>query len=336
MTISDYLKSTRAVILTCLAGGFFFSMLLLLYGITPQEMLLLWICFLLIVVASLCCGYVRLYKRLRYLLSVTDSLEKKYLTAEIADKPVSAAEKVYFQIMKEALKSMTDEVAQNRRANTEYRDFIEQWVHEIKVPMTGIQLLCENNRSDVIRKIMSQTEQIEREVERVLFFARLGSVEKDYFIREISLKDCVFEALAANRQFLIQSGACVHTDGIGDTVYSDSKWIVFIISQVIINSVKYRSEASPVITVESEKRGDSVVLSVTDNGVGILPSEIGRIFDKGFVGSNGRAGKGATGIGLYLCRQLCLRLGIAMDALSEPGKFTTIRLTFPKSGHFTV
>ena len=319
MTISDYLKSTRAVILTCLAGGFFFSVLLLLYGITPQEMLLLWICFLLIVAASLCCGYVRLYKRLRYLLSVTDSLEKKYLTAEIADKPVSAAEKVYFQIMKEALKSMTDEVAQNRRANTEYRDFIEQWVHEIKVPMTGIQLLCENNRSDVIRKIMSQTEQIEREVERVLFFARLGSVEKDYFIREIFLKDCVFEALAANKQFLIQSGACVHTDG-----------------QVIINSVKYRSEASPVITVESGKRGDSVVLSVTDNGVGILPSEIGRIFDKGFVGSNGRAGKGATGIGLYLCRQLCLRLGIAMDALSEPGEFTTIRLTFPKSGHLTV
>lgn len=174
MTISDYLKSTRAVILTCLAGGFFFSVLLLLYGITPQEMLLLWICFFLIVAASLCCGYVRLYKRLRYLLSVTDSLEKKYLTAEIADKPVSAAEKVYFQIMKEALKSMTDEVVQNRRANTEYRDFIEQWVHEIKVPMTGIQLLCENNRSDVIRKIMSQTEQIEREVERVLFLQGWG------------------------------------------------------------------------------------------------------------------------------------------------------------------
>lgn len=108
MTISDYLKSTRAVILTCLAGGFFFSVLLLLYGITPQ------------------------------------------------------------------VKSMTDEVVQNRRANTEYRDFIEQWVHEIKVPMTGIQLLCENNRSDVIRKIMSQTEQIEREVERVLFLQGWG------------------------------------------------------------------------------------------------------------------------------------------------------------------
>ena len=301
MIISDYLKSTRAVILTCLAGGFFFSVLLLLYGITPQEMLLLWICFLLIVAASLCCGYVRLYKRLRYLLSVTDSLEKKYLAAEIADKPVSAAEKVYFQIMKEALKSMTDEVAQNRRANTEYRDFIEQWVHEIKVPMTGIQLLCENNRSDVIRKIMSQTEQIEREVERVLFFARLGSVEKDYFIREISLKDCVFEALAANRQFLIQSGACIYTDGIGDTVYSDSKWIVFIISQVIINSVKYRSEASPVITVESEKRGDSVVLSVTDNGVGIPLSGVGRVNEEGWVGRKGMAVKGGKDIVRPLC-----------------------------------
>lgn len=180
MTISDYLKSTRAVILTCLAGGFFFSVLLLLYGITPQEMLLLWICFLLIVAASLCCGYVRLYKRLRYLLSVTDSLEKKYLTAEIADKPVSAAEKVYFQIMKEALKSMTDEVAQNRRANTEYRDFIEQWVHEIKVPMTGIQLLCENNRSDVIRKLCRRQSRLSARWSGC-FFCKAGECGKGLF-----------------------------------------------------------------------------------------------------------------------------------------------------------
>lgn len=180
MTLSDYLSDKRAVLLTCLAGGLFFSVLLYLYGIAPQEMFLLWICYAGIVSGSLCRGYVLLKKRLLYLQSLLDSLDRKYLMAEVAQKPVSSAEKVYFRMIKEALKSMTDEVSQAKRLNEEYRDFIEQWIHEIKIPITGIQLLCENNKSDTIRKIMSQTEQIGRYVERVLFYARLGNVEKDF------------------------------------------------------------------------------------------------------------------------------------------------------------
>ena len=172
MTLSDYLSDKRAVLLTCLAGGLFFSVLLYLYGIAPQEIFLLWICYAGIVSGSLCRGYVILKKRLLYLQSLLDSLDRKYLMAEVAQKPVSSAEKVYFRMIKEALKSMTDEVSQAKRLNEEYRDFIEQWIHEIKIPITGIQLLCENNKSDTIRKIMSQTEQIGRYVERGLFYQR--------------------------------------------------------------------------------------------------------------------------------------------------------------------
>ena len=96
---------------------------------------------------------------------------------EITDAPTSELEKVYFELMKTALKAMTDEVSGSNRLN---REFIEQWIHEMKVPITGIQLLCENNKSGVTRKILTQTEMISQSVERVLFYARLGSVEKDY------------------------------------------------------------------------------------------------------------------------------------------------------------
>ena len=96
---------------------------------------------------------------------------------EITDAPTSELEKAYFELMKTALKAMTDEVSGSNRLN---REFIEQWIHEMKVPITGIQLLCENNKSGVIRKILTQTEMISQSVERVLFYARLGSVEKDY------------------------------------------------------------------------------------------------------------------------------------------------------------
>lgn len=111
---------------------------------------------------------------------------------------------------------MTDEVTEIRRLNVEYKDFIEQWIHEIKVPITGVQLLCENNKTEIMRKIIAQTELMEQSIEKVLFYARLGSVEKDYLIKEISLKQCVLEVLSRNKQFLIHNRVCVHTDSISD------------------------------------------------------------------------------------------------------------------------
>lgn len=102
--------------------------------------------------------------------------------------------------------------------NVEYKDFIEQWIHEIKVPITGVQLLCENNKTEIMRKIIAQTELMEQSIEKVLFYARLGSVEKDYLIKEISLKQCVLEVLSRNKQFLIHNRVCVHTDSISDFV----------------------------------------------------------------------------------------------------------------------
>ncbi len=231
---------------------------------------------------------------------------------------------------------MTDEVAGVRRQNAEYKDFIEQWIHEIKVPITGIQLLCENNKTEITRKIITQTELIEQNVERVLFYARLGNVEKDYLIKEISLKQCVMEMLARNKQFLIQNGVCVDTEVIPDTVYSDNKWVCFILNQIIFNSIKYRGTEPLVIHIQSQDMGNYVSLSITDNGIGIKPSELCRVFDKGFIGSNGRTEKNSTGIGLYLCDQLCAKLGIGIDIKSEVGVYTTVLLHFPKSDHLNV
>ncbi|MBD5484524.1 MAG: HAMP domain-containing histidine kinase [Lachnospiraceae bacterium] len=336
MKFSDYINDNKKILLICLAGGLLFSVLLFFFGLGTSELLLLWLCFAGIFFFTIWTDYLGKQKRIRSLLSTLDSLDQKYLLAEIADKPETELEKVYFRLLKTALKDMTDEIADSRRINTEYRDYIEQWIHEIKVPITGIELICENHKTDVTRKIKTQTELIEQEVEKVLFYARLGSVEKDYLIKEISLKDCVLEVLARNKQFLIQNNVCVHTDSVTDTVYSDQKWICFILNQIIINSIKYRSDQPPVIQIASHNTENYVSLSVTDNGIGIKPSEISRVFDKGFVGSNGRGGANATGIGLYLCKQLCAKLGIGIDIESETGKSTTVLLYFPKSDHLKI
>jgi signal transduction histidine kinase len=336
MRFNEYLNDKKRVILVCLAAGIAFTILLFCFGLGAGEIILLWLCFFIVFFGFLGFDYMNKRKRIQYLLSVMDTLDKKYLLAEVTDKPETVLEQIYFRLLKTALKAMTDEVAQSNRVNDEYREYIEQWIHEIKVPITGIKLVCENNKTDDIRKILSQTELIERDVERVLFYARLGSVEKDYFIKEIALKDCVMNVLARNKQFLIQNGARVDTEFIPDNVYSDDKWIEFIINQIIINCIKYRSERSPVIAISSKDMGGYIVLSVTDNGFGIRQSEVSRIFDKGFVGSNGRASKNATGIGLYLCKQLCIKLGIDIDVESEVNQYTTVRLHFPKNSHLNI
>lgn len=330
MKFSDYRKDNQITLLICFAGSLFFATLLFFWGITLSEIVLLWICFAGFVLFAVFGDFLKKQKRIQYLLSTMDSLDQKYLIAEIAEKPETEIEKIYFQMMKTALKSMTEEVSEARRLNVEYQDFIEQWVHEMKVPITGIQLLCENNKTEMMRKIAAQTELMEQNIERVLFYARLGSVEKDYLIKEVSLKKCVFEVLSQNKQFLIQNRVCVHSDAVLDSVFSDHKWLCFMINQIILNSIKYCGDQPPVIEMKSQDMGDYVTLSITDNGIGIKPSEINRVFDKGFVDSNGRMGKQSTGIGLYLCDQLCLKLGIGIDIESETGCYTTVLLHFPK------
>jgi len=331
MSFSSYLSDKKVVLLVCFSGGLFFSLLLWLFGLETGEIFLLWICFIFIVAGLLLWNYLDQHRRLRHLRAVMDALDQKYLFAEITDAPTSEMEKAYFELMKTALKAMTDKVSQSNRLNREYQEFIEQWIHEMKVPITGIQLLCENNKSSVTRKILTQTEMISQSVERVLFYARLGSVEKDYLITEVPLKTCVLEVLAQNKQFLIQNNVCIHMETLCGTVYSDQKWLQFILNQIIINSVKYQGRKPLVIDVTAQDQGDYVTLSVTDNGLGIKESELGRVFDKGFVGSNGRTEKSSTGIGLYLCDQLCTKLGISIEIKSKPGEYTTVLLHFPRS-----
>lgn len=330
MKFSDYIKDKKMVLFVNLIGAVFFSELLLLWGVGSSEIFLLWTCFILLLLFTVIYDYLRQRKRLLYLLSLLDSLDQKYLFAEIADKSESIIEMVYFGMMKTALKAMNDEIASSKRMVKEYRDFVEQWVHEIKVPITVIQLICENNKTNITRKIITQVEVLEQGVEKVLFYARLGSVEKDYFITRIFLKDCINNVLARNKQLLIQNKVCVQMESVSETVYSDSKWIEFIINQIINNSIKYQSDEPLSIIIKSQDLGFYVVLSITDNGIGIQKSEINRAFDKGFIGSNGRNGKHATGIGLYICARLCDKLGIEIDIKSQWRKFTTVNLYFPK------
>ena len=148
-----------------------------------------------------------------------------------------------------------------------------------------------------------------------------------YSVREIRLFDVVHQAIAENKYMLLQNEVNIELQETDDAVYSDEKWICFILNQLIVNSVKYRGP-QPEIRFYTVRRGNDIVLCVQDNGIGIDTSDLPRIFEKGFTGKNGRsAAQDATGIGLYLCKRLCEKLDIGLHADSA-GQGTTIQLSF--------
>ncbi|MGM9534411.1 MAG: ATP-binding protein, partial [Intestinibacter sp.] len=216
----------------------------------------------------------------------------------------------------------------------DYKDYIESWVHEIKLPITTMELICENNKNEITRKLQTELSRIDNFVEIILYYARLDKVYKDYIIKEIDLSKVIYETITKNKTYFIQNKMMIDVN-CSHTVFSDKKWLAFIINQILINSTKYKREPVGKISIYTEAVKDGVKLYIEDNGIGIEKSEINRIFDKGFTGTNGRQNKKSTGIGLYLSKKLCTKLGIEIYAESEINKYTRIILLFPKDDYLS-
>ena len=273
-------------------------------------------------------GYLeeRTAEALRQVVDMTEQLSERYLISEVMELPEQAEDQVYYRILKMAGKSMLEQISEVKRERLEYKEYIEQWIHEIKTPITAMKLLCENHRTEWTKELLLELEKTNRFTEQALYYARSEHTEKDYSVREMALSNVVHQAIADNKYLLLQNGVHLEVEEMQDTVYSDEKWVRFILNQLIVNAVKYRSE-QPVLHFSASRQQDQVILVVEDNGIGIPSADLPRIFEKGFTGQNGRIVQQSTGIGLYLCKRLCEKLGIGITAdSSEHG--TAISLSF--------
>ena len=322
-----YVKNHLPLILLNLLGALALSLFLLATGNTIQTILFILITWMLVLILCLTICYLSRKKRLDKLLEMAGQLKERYLIPEVMQKPDRAEEQVFYQILKMSEKSMLERIGEVERERGEYRAYIEQWVHEVKTPITALKLLCENNRSPFSRDVLAELENINRYTEQALYYARSEHTEKDYSIREMNLADVVHGAIADNKYLLRQCDMAITVDDLEPVVYADDKWVRFILNQIISNAVKYRAPQHPALRIFTERSDDQVLLSIADNGIGIPESDLPRIFEKGFTGQNGRTIHSSTGIGLYLCKRLCDKLGIGLAA-SSSDKGTTITLSF--------
>ena len=311
-----YWKNRIPFLLTNLICMVALTVFLLVCGNSISTVLLILSVWTLILLAGLFLTYWQRDRQMRQLLDMAGQLSERYLISEVMELPEQAEDQVYYRLLKMAGKSMLEQIGEIRRERQEYKEYIEQWIHEIKTPITAMKLLCENHRTDWTKELLMELEKTNRFTEQALYYARSEHTEKDYSVRKMALIQVVHQAIADNKYLLLQSGMHLEVEEIQDTVYSDDKWVRFILNQLIANAVKYRT-GQPILRFSTHRQQDQVVLVVEDNGIGISATDLPRIFEKGFTGQNGRNVQQSTGIGLYLCKRLCEKLGIGITAESS-------------------
>ncbi len=263
-------------------------------------------------------------------ISTFEGLDKKYLIAELIEPGDFSDAQIIYEILCGANKSMNDRIALYKSLSAEYREYIESWVHEIKTPIAAARLALENNPGALSKTLEDDLSRVEALVMNVLYYARSSDVEKDYIVKRVSMEALASAALKRNSRRLIENRMTVSMDGLDIFVYTDEKWLAFILDQIITNSIKYRADGAGRLELRGARSGAGALLTVADSGVGIPAGDITRVFEKGFTGENGRRYASSTGMGLYLVKKLCGRLGMGVRALpAEEG--AAIEIHFPKS-----
>ena len=301
MKFKDYIKDKLLLIILLVLAILSIETLLLAYQILP--IIRIYIAVILILVVAIAMG-IEYYKKKNFYNKLKQDLEElneKYLISEIINTPNFTEGKILKEVILETGKSMLENVNIYKNIQEDYKEYIELWIHEIKIPIATSKLIIENNKSNVTRSINEELDKIDNYTEQALYYARSNDANKDYIITKTSLKEIVNMAVLKNKTNLLNNKVTVNLqEGLDKEVYTDSKWAVFILNQIIQNSIKYAKEADKTIEIFSEEKKEKVILYIKDNGIGIKKGEITRVFDKGFTGENGRIiGKKSTGIGLY-------------------------------------
>ena len=224
---------------------------------------------------------------------------------------------------------MQEHIKYFKNIQSEYQEYIETCVHEIKTPIASLMLMIDNNEDTVPISMKNEVKKVEDYIDQVLYYCRSSDVSKDYIVKSFELEKVVRKVIRKNDSDFINKKIQLDIKNINNRIYSDPKWVEFILNQVINNAIKYSEKEIGKITIDSNVNKNNIILSIKDNGVGINQRDINRVFEKGFTGENGRKFGKSTGIGLYLCRKLCDKLGLGLKLISKENEGTEVRIIFP-------
>jgi len=232
-------------------------------------------------------------------------------------------EKDYQDLLRELLADKRASVSQADRKNTDLIDYYTLWVHQIKTPIAAMDLLVQASESPQSGEMKLALFRIEQYTEMALQYLRIEDMSSDLLIREYDLSAIISQAVRKYARVFIAKKIALHYDPMDCRVLTDEKWLLFVIEQILSNSLKYTRQGTVSIYLEP---GLPKTLVIEDTGIGIRPEDLPRVFEKGFTGYNGRMDKKSTGLGLFLCKKTLTRLSHKISISSEPDKGTKVMI----------
>lgn len=313
-----YLKQRRKILLSFILFCLIFAVTFLLYRLPAEAVLY---------PALLCtlAGLLILSADLRRVCKKHLALERlshspALLLSELPE-PATTQEADYQEIIRRLRAEQRELEASSNRRFSDMVDYYTVWAHQIKTPIASMHLTLQNEDSILSRKLSADLFRIEQYVEMALVFLRLDSTSTDYIIKEQNLDAIIRRSIRKFAGEFISRRLSLHYEPANQTVITDEKWLCFVIEQLLSNALKYTPHGGVHIYLT-----DSKTLCVEDTGVGIAPEDLPRVFEKGYTGYNGRTDQNATGLGLYLCKSICTKLGHAITISSVPDQGTVVKL----------
>lgn len=266
--------------------------------------------------------FVNYYKRHKLLMSLKDSI---LINIDKLPKPMDIIEKDYNDLI-DIMYKKNGEITYNAEVSrSDLMDYYTLWAHQIKTPIAAMRLILQQEESEENMELSMELFKIEQYVEFVMQYLRLESMSSDLVLKEYNLDDIVRQAVRKYARVFIRKKIKLNFGEISCKVLTDKKWLTFVIEQILSNALKYTIKGS--ISIYMDKNSDKTLV-IEDTGIGIAKEDLGRIFERGFTGYNGRMYKKSSGLGLYLCKQILTKLSHRINIESEIDKGTKVKISF--------
>ena len=331
MKFSKYVKDNLINIVIYIATVILIALMLVAFKVPIQANITTVIVLIFSSVVIVLNNYFRKEKFYKQFRSNLERLDKKYLILETLPDPNTYEEKIIVEALYEINKSMIENINEYYKNTIEFKEFVEIWIHEVKIPISSMVLKCHNNKEKYDKSFLSLIRRLDNSIDEILYYVRSENTEKDFAISEI-----VRNVSIKNKDDLLENNVLFETDLKAKNVNTDKKWLEFILNQIINNSIKYKKDKESIIKIESSETKDKVILKIYDNGIGIPEKDLKRVFEKSFTGTNGRNKAKSTGMGLYIIKNLCNKLGHKIYIESEENKYTKVILEFGKNNIYKI
>lgn len=337
MNKKEYLKDKRLYLIIGVAVYLVILLILLAFKVNIEATLAITFTYFIGLITILIVDYIRKKTFYNNFKCKLDSLDQKYLIVEMLQDANFLEGRILTDALYEIDKSMIEKINEYKMQVKDFKEYVELWIHEVKLPVASLTLMVHNQKGEQSKKLLSQLTRLDNYLEQILYYVRSENAEKDYLITKVNLSKVISNVALKNKDILLAKGIDFVVSDVDIEVLTDSKWLEFIINQIVDNSIKYSKEKNAYIKIVAKEESKIIGLIIYDNGKGISKSDLPRVFDKTFTGTNGRSESAkSTGMGLYLCRELCNKLGHKIQIISEEGKYTKITILFDKNTFFQI